>query len=397
MLARVGAGCGLRASCSPGAWCRRRWPSCRRHDLLRAALPARRGRGGLLPRHHLLPHAVVPGPRARPGRGAVHDRTAIAGVIGGAAVERAAAARRHVGTARAGSGCSWSKACPRSCSRRSCWRRLDRAARATPPGSRAPSGDWLAWRRSPPSRRNRGRTHGTFAAAVRAAGACGRWRPSTSRSCWPSTASASGCRRSCNRRARLSSATVALAFGDSLRRGDGGDGDHRHAIGSDRRTALARRGPSLIGATGFIFTILLPPTSTNALITPVDRGVWHLGHARSALDVADLVPARHGGRGRHRTREFDRQRRRFCGTRLDGLDARSDGRILGGFPDVGGVSGGGGRHCCADAIAEVKNGPDPFFLSALRPTGFNAANRGERRPGSFSPLNTVSSARRGRV
>ena len=106
-------------------------------QLLRAPLPARRGRGGLLPGHHPAPHLVVPGAPAHAGARALPDRD----------LRRVRVRRSGVGRlleldglpgSTGGSGCSCSRDCPRS---RSASSRspISTSARATPPGSSPPS------------------------------------------------------------------------------------------------------------------------------------------------------------------------------------------------------------------------------------------------------------------
>ena len=51
----------------------------------------------------------------------------------------------------------------------------------------------------------------------------------------------------------------------------------------ERRWHLAV--PCLIGAAGFILTVLVPQTLDLLADHAVDRSVWHLGHARTALDA----------------------------------------------------------------------------------------------------------------
>ena len=58
-------------------------------ELPRAAFHARPCRGGILSRHHLLPHVLVPAARARPRDRLVHDRDRIGGSHRGPAVRRA--------------------------------------------------------------------------------------------------------------------------------------------------------------------------------------------------------------------------------------------------------------------------------------------------------------------
>ncbi len=105
-------------------------PRC--DHVLPAALPARRRGGRLLPRHHLLPHAVVPGPRARARGGALHDRDGDRRCHRRADLERSAAARRPVGPARLAVAVRRRRPAGDRCWRRSCGggSRLARPTRA---------------------------------------------------------------------------------------------------------------------------------------------------------------------------------------------------------------------------------------------------------------------------
>ena len=83
-------------------------------DVLLPALPARRVRGRLLPRHHPVPDLLVPERPARQGLRHVHVG------VGARRRDRRPAGRHHHDVAerrqrlgRAGSGCSCSKACRR--------------------------------------------------------------------------------------------------------------------------------------------------------------------------------------------------------------------------------------------------------------------------------------------
>jgi hypothetical protein len=137
----------------------------------------------LLPRHHLLPHAVVPS-RERAHAVALMTGTAIAGVIGDRSRAACCSSTACSGCA-AGSGSSSSKGFRPSCSRR--WSggvsipappRRAGCRRPNAPGSSRP------WRR----RRTPHPARITTCAGPSARGACGVWPPSTSASCWPSTA-----------------------------------------------------------------------------------------------------------------------------------------------------------------------------------------------------------------
>ena len=84
-----------------------------RHDELRhRALPARHGRGGLLPRPHPLFHLLVPGPSPRPHRLGLPGRPADRGGAGRADLDGAARAWMACSGSRAGRSCTSPKAMP---------------------------------------------------------------------------------------------------------------------------------------------------------------------------------------------------------------------------------------------------------------------------------------------
>ena len=85
--------------------------------------------------------------------------------------------------------------------------------------------------------------------------------------------------------------------------------------------------PCLIGAAGFVLTVLVPATLAIALITLsiAAFGIW--GTLGPFWTLPTVVPARHRRGRRHCAREFDRQRRRVRRALLDGLDPRRHRRI----------------------------------------------------------------------
>ena len=85
--------------------------------------------------------------------------------------------------------------------------------------------------------------------------------------------------------------------------------------------------PCLIGAAGFVLTVLGPATPAYALTTLsiAAFGIW--GTLGPFWTLPTAFPARHGGRGRHCAGEFRGQRRRLRRPVSHGLDPRSHRRL----------------------------------------------------------------------
>ena len=171
---------------------------------------------------------LVPGTRARADRGAVHDRHRDGRRDRRAAVERAAAARRHARDSTAGNGCSSSRACRRCCWRRSC-SGASPSGRKMPRGCRAEERTWLSQKmaarteRTPETIRHvrRRDQQRPLVGADRAA-------VLLHRDCVLRRGLLAAADRAGDRHAELRHGGAAV--GDSLCRGDHWDGDHRHRI-----------------------------------------------------------------------------------------------------------------------------------------------------------------------
>ncbi len=310
---RVG-GHGLRSRCA---------------HLLRPAFPARRGRSRVLPRHHLLPDAVVPGAGTGQGRGPLHDRDGHRRRDWRTDLERLAVARRRGRTPG-----------------------LAVAVRGRGPPGHSPGAGGVA-----PTRRSARDGHVAVGGRARVAGrhpgrrgpARGRRASRPARGAGQRPALDAGGHLLLHRAGVLRRQLLAAAdppaverlpvgrgcahLGGALRRGGHRHGGRGRALRPHGRAALARGRAGPRRRARLCRRGQRPAFGGPVAHRAVGGGARHLGRARTLLGAADGVPAGPGGGRRRRARERRGQHRRL--RRADARRAMPATRRAASRPDCG--------------------------------------------------------------